>query len=290
MLAAECSHKFHFVNASASPLPLHQFLAAHHYEPSSLPALLSLGAYPDITADILQLLQSPSLIVTNSIGIDHIDLLECRCRGVQVANAGTVFSEDVLHVAVGLLIDVTRKQSLLITDLNYVVDQRYVLGSGQVYYRPEFVWSGSGSNQVECLELQSTQKKTAEPKRGPQSSLSEVGTAASCLRLVEMARWNRTTGASVKWIKALVALKKPDKSESSEKDEDSILTGCLTYLGEWPSKTVGGRSGSGEIGDGVEAQGRLIPTLSDLQRNRSDDLHVLALVRRCIIKQYSWLY
>ncbi|KAI4357463.1 hypothetical protein L6164_001411 [Bauhinia variegata] len=122
MLEAECSHKFHFINASASPLPLRQFLAAHHYEPSSFLALLSLGAYPDITADVLQLLPSLSLIVTNSIGIDHIDLLECRCKGVQVANAGIVFSEDVVDVAVGLLIDVTRKKSLLITDLNYAAN------------------------------------------------------------------------------------------------------------------------------------------------------------------------
>ncbi|KAI4352170.1 hypothetical protein L6164_006448 [Bauhinia variegata] len=111
MLEAQYSHKFHFISASASPLPLHQFLTAHHYEPSSFPALLSLGAYPDVTADILQLLPSLSLIVTNSTGIDHIDLLECRRRGVQVANAGTVFSEDVADVAVGLLIDVTRKLS-----------------------------------------------------------------------------------------------------------------------------------------------------------------------------------
>ena len=49
--------------------------------------------------------------MTTSAGLNHIDLQECHRRGVQVAGAGTLFPEDVADVAVGLLIDVTRKIS-----------------------------------------------------------------------------------------------------------------------------------------------------------------------------------
>ncbi|KAI3800482.1 hypothetical protein L1987_28573 [Smallanthus sonchifolius] len=49
--------------------------------------------------------------MTSSVGIDHIDLHECKKHGVKVANAGSIFSEDVADMAVGLLIDVLRKIS-----------------------------------------------------------------------------------------------------------------------------------------------------------------------------------
>ncbi|KAJ0112639.1 hypothetical protein Patl1_00314 [Pistacia atlantica] len=51
------------------------------------------------------------LVVATSAGLNHIDVAECRRRGVAVANAGTVFSEDVADVAAGLMIDVFRKMS-----------------------------------------------------------------------------------------------------------------------------------------------------------------------------------
>ncbi|GMH09457.1 hypothetical protein Nepgr_011298 [Nepenthes gracilis] len=55
----------------------------------------------------------PSLecIVVSAAGVGHIDLAECRHRGIEVANAGDVFSDDTSDYALGLLIDVLRKVS-----------------------------------------------------------------------------------------------------------------------------------------------------------------------------------
>lgn len=49
--------------------------------------------------------------MTSSAGTNHIDLDVCRRRGIQVANAGNIFSEDVADMAVALLVDVGRKIS-----------------------------------------------------------------------------------------------------------------------------------------------------------------------------------
>ncbi|KAL0302301.1 UNVERIFIED_CONTAM: Glyoxylate/hydroxypyruvate reductase HPR3 [Sesamum calycinum] len=51
------------------------------------------------------------LVVTTSAGINHIDLVECRRRGISVANAASIFSADVADLAVGLLLDVLRRIS-----------------------------------------------------------------------------------------------------------------------------------------------------------------------------------
>ncbi|XP_054781645.1 glyoxylate/hydroxypyruvate reductase HPR3-like [Prosopis cineraria] len=104
------SHKFHFILLpSSSSAPLDQFLTAHNYDPSSIRA--AVGAYRPITADILGRLPSLGLLVTPSVGYNHIDLTECRRRGIKVANVGTVLSEDVADAAVGMFIDLMRKIS-----------------------------------------------------------------------------------------------------------------------------------------------------------------------------------
>jgi glyoxylate/hydroxypyruvate reductase len=46
--------------------------------------------------------------VTTSAGVNHVDIEECRRRGVQVANVGETYSNDVADYAVGLLIDTLR--------------------------------------------------------------------------------------------------------------------------------------------------------------------------------------
>uniref|UniRef100_A0A2N9G2H7 glyoxylate reductase (NADP(+)) n=1 Tax=Fagus sylvatica TaxID=28930 RepID=A0A2N9G2H7_FAGSY len=104
---SQYSHKFHFLNAWESPLPLDQFLSTHA---RNVQALLSCG-YFAINADILCLLPSLRLVVTPTTGLNHIDLSECRRRGVAVANTGGVASVDVADMAVGLFIDVLRKIS-----------------------------------------------------------------------------------------------------------------------------------------------------------------------------------
>ncbi|XP_044493773.1 glyoxylate/hydroxypyruvate reductase HPR3-like [Mangifera indica] len=101
------SKKFQFLKAYDSTLPLHQFLTTDA-DAKSVQAIFSTAP---VTADILQLLPMVRLVVATSAGLNHIDLAECRRLGVAVANSGTVFSEDVADVAVGLLIDVFRKMS-----------------------------------------------------------------------------------------------------------------------------------------------------------------------------------
>ncbi|KAL4621717.1 hypothetical protein ACB092_06G249500 [Castanea dentata] len=105
---SQCSHKFHFLKAWESPLPLDQFLSTHA---RNVQAMLSCGIFP-IKADLLCHLPSLRLVVTPSSGLNHIDLSECRRRGVTVAYAGSVASCDVADLAVGLRIDVLRKISV----------------------------------------------------------------------------------------------------------------------------------------------------------------------------------
>ncbi|XP_060668784.1 glyoxylate/hydroxypyruvate reductase HPR3 [Ziziphus jujuba] len=109
MFEDQLSSKFHLLKALDSELPLHQFLAVNA---QSVRAMLCTVNGPPVTADILQLLPSLRLIVTTTAGINHIDVSECRSRGISVANAGDVFSADCADYAVGLLIDVLRKISV----------------------------------------------------------------------------------------------------------------------------------------------------------------------------------
>lgn len=108
LLESISSHKFQYLKAWDSDLPLEQFLTSHA---SSIRALVTPSNGPAISEKILRLLPSLGLVVTASVGLDHIDLSECQRRGVAVANARNLFSEDVADMAVGLLLDVVRKIS-----------------------------------------------------------------------------------------------------------------------------------------------------------------------------------
>ncbi|KAF7825975.1 glyoxylate/hydroxypyruvate reductase HPR3-like [Senna tora] len=104
------SSSYNFLNLSSSPLPLLQFLAAHRVHPSSIRAILC-NPLQRVTADVLRSLPSLGVVITTSVGTDHIDLSECRRRGIRVATAGGLSTEDVADLAVGLLIDVLRRIS-----------------------------------------------------------------------------------------------------------------------------------------------------------------------------------
>lgn len=108
LLESQFSHKFHFLNPKTSSLPIDQFIVAnaHRRDPSSIRAILCAGGGCPVAGELLRLLPSVGVIVTTSAGTEHIDLAECRRRGIQVAGAGNLFSEDVADMAVGLLIDV----------------------------------------------------------------------------------------------------------------------------------------------------------------------------------------
>lgn len=72
--------------------------------------LLCIGPAP-VSSDTLRHLPSLQCIVGSSAGVDHIDLEECRRRGITVTNAGSSFCEDGADFAIGLLIDVLRRIS-----------------------------------------------------------------------------------------------------------------------------------------------------------------------------------
>ncbi|KAK9145130.1 hypothetical protein Sjap_005033 [Stephania japonica] len=99
--------KFEPLKPSESTEPLHSFLITHA---QSVKALICSAMKP-LPAEILRCLPSLELVVTSSVGIDHIDLEECRSRGIAVANAGDSYSDDVADYAVGLLLDVLRRVS-----------------------------------------------------------------------------------------------------------------------------------------------------------------------------------
>ncbi|KAF8099870.1 hypothetical protein N665_0236s0031 [Sinapis alba] len=99
------SRNFRLLNAHASPDPLTVFLARHA---SSVTAFVNIGRLK-IDAELLTHLPSLQLLVWTSVGIDHVDLAECKRRGIAITNAGDAFSDDVADCAVGLLISVLRR-------------------------------------------------------------------------------------------------------------------------------------------------------------------------------------
>lgn len=103
----EFSSRFRVLRPWESQIPLPQFLVARAH---STQAALCSGTF-SLTAAVLGNLPSLRLVVTTSAGLNHIDLAECRRRGIAVAHAGNIFSADVADLAVGLLLDVLRKVS-----------------------------------------------------------------------------------------------------------------------------------------------------------------------------------
>lgn len=124
---SQFSKKFHLLKAWESPLPLDQFLMSYA---GSVKAMLFRRVNTQLNADILCQLPALKLIVTSSAGINHIDVVECRRRGISVTNVTNAYSEDVADMAVGLFIDVYRKISAA---------DRFVrqgLGTGKRNYPP----------------------------------------------------------------------------------------------------------------------------------------------------------
>ncbi|KAM0843234.1 hypothetical protein ACQ4PT_057843 [Festuca glaucescens] len=49
------------------------------------------------------------LVAGISVGVDHVDLVACRRRGLSVTNAGAAFAVDSADYATGLLVAVLRR-------------------------------------------------------------------------------------------------------------------------------------------------------------------------------------
>ncbi|OVA00171.1 D-isomer specific 2-hydroxyacid dehydrogenase [Macleaya cordata] len=103
------SEKFKTLKRNDISMPLNQFLTTHP-QSHSVRALIC-GAHTPVTSETLNSLPSLGCVLTTTAGLDHIDLAECRRRGIVIGNAGTVYSEDVADFAVALLIDVLRRIS-----------------------------------------------------------------------------------------------------------------------------------------------------------------------------------
>ncbi|XP_038902451.1 glyoxylate/hydroxypyruvate reductase HPR3-like [Benincasa hispida] len=108
-LESQFTNRFHFLKPWLSNLSLTQFLTS--YTQSTQALLIRGGGTAQLTTAILDCLPSLKLVVTSSVGVDHLYLPELHRRGVAIAHARNVFSEDAADMAVGLLIDVLRKVS-----------------------------------------------------------------------------------------------------------------------------------------------------------------------------------
>lgn len=95
--------KILILDTSSEPLPI--FLSRHA---ASVKAFVNVGRF-SITSELLSHLPSLQLLVCTSVGVDHVDLAECKRRGIVVTNAGNAFSDDTADCAVGLLISVLRR-------------------------------------------------------------------------------------------------------------------------------------------------------------------------------------
>ncbi|BAT02488.1 Os07g0597500, partial [Oryza sativa Japonica Group] len=77
-------------------LPIHALLNTVAADADPPRVVLVFGGGPiRVGAELLDAVPSLRCIITISAGINHIDLRECVCRGVQVVNAGGVYSTAV---------------------------------------------------------------------------------------------------------------------------------------------------------------------------------------------------
>ncbi|KAL3500852.1 hypothetical protein ACH5RR_039945 [Cinchona calisaya] len=98
-------NRFQFLNPNAKSDPLFSSHAA-----GSVRVLLCVGN-STVNSETLDKYPSLECVVGSSTGLNHIDLIECRRRGIRVTNAGDAFADDVADYAVGLLIDTLRRVS-----------------------------------------------------------------------------------------------------------------------------------------------------------------------------------
>ncbi|KGN56573.1 glyoxylate/hydroxypyruvate reductase HPR3 [Cucumis sativus] len=108
-LESQFQNRFQFLKPWDSNLPLLQFLISNAQ--SVRACLVTPGDGLAVSSAILDCLPSLKFVVTASAGVDHLNVAELRRRGVAIAYAGNLFSQDVADMAVGLLIDVLRNVS-----------------------------------------------------------------------------------------------------------------------------------------------------------------------------------
>ena len=63
----------------------------------------------NIDCDVLQAAGDLRIVATLSVGFDHIDIDECRRRGIQVANTPGVLTESSAELTIALMMAVSRR-------------------------------------------------------------------------------------------------------------------------------------------------------------------------------------
>ncbi|KAG9149272.1 hypothetical protein Leryth_003246 [Lithospermum erythrorhizon] len=135
--------RFHLIDPNTQPDPSLQPIS------TSIRVILCVGPSP-LPSTTLNLYPSLELVVGAGVGVDHIDLHECRRRNIRVANAGDAFSDDTADYAVGLLIDVLRGVSLadrFVRAGSWASDKEFPLGRTHNSRRmkPEFPYQFYGN-------------------------------------------------------------------------------------------------------------------------------------------------
>ncbi|XP_074303960.1 glyoxylate/hydroxypyruvate reductase HPR3-like [Silene latifolia] len=117
---------------------------------SGVRAVYCMGLSP-LRKDTLDCLPAVECVVGTAVGTDHIDLTECRRRGIAVTNNGDAFSDDVADCAVGLLLDVLRRISAadrFVRVGSWPLSGAYPLGSSLTRKRVGIVGLGSIGSRV----------------------------------------------------------------------------------------------------------------------------------------------
>ncbi|CAM8934606.1 unnamed protein product [Rhodiola kirilowii] len=82
-----------------------QFLQLHSHSIQAVVGNATRGA----DSDIINLLPSLEIVATYSVGVDKIDLVTCKERGIRVTNTPDVLTDDVADLAIGLAISTMRR-------------------------------------------------------------------------------------------------------------------------------------------------------------------------------------
>ncbi|GAB6855562.1 2-hydroxyacid dehydrogenase [Asaia astilbis] len=92
-----------------APFRLHQFTSLEALGPlAERIEGVSTGGGSGLPRQIMDALPNLKVISVNGVGIDKIDLDECRRRSIRLATAQGVLTEDVADMAMGLMLDAMR--------------------------------------------------------------------------------------------------------------------------------------------------------------------------------------
>lgn len=85
-----------------------EILSSQNVSKAKTAQIISIFIYSKINKDILSKLPNLKLIATRSTGYDHIDLKECKKRGIKVCNVPAYGANTVAEHAFALILDLSR--------------------------------------------------------------------------------------------------------------------------------------------------------------------------------------